>query len=135
MNDALDVVTAALDKGGVVPGAGMTEIRVAGAVRDGANAIEGRKQLAVEAFADALDALPRTLAANAGMDPIDALVDLRAANEKGNAGVIAAGETGHLGDPIEEGILDPAAVKREAIDSATEAATMIVRIDDIIAAE
>ncbi len=133
--DALDVVAAALDEGGVVPGAGTTEIRVAGAVRDAAAGVEGREQLAVEAFADALEALPRTLAANAGMDPIDALVDLRAANESGLAGIIADGETGHVADPVEAGVFDPAAVKREAVDAATEAATMIVRIDDIIAAE
>jgi chaperonin GroEL (HSP60 family) len=124
-----------LDEGGVVPGAGMTEIRVSSVVRDAAAGIQGRQQLAVEAFADALDALPRTLAANAGMDPIDALVDLRAANESGRAGIIGDGETGRVDDPVEAGVLDPAAVKREAVDAATEAATMIVRIDDIIAAQ
>ena len=135
VNDALDVVTAALDEGGVVPGAGATEIAIADAVRQAATGIEGRQQLAVEAFAAAVDVLPRTLAENAGMDPIDALVDLRAAYEsEGRAGLIVAGESGHVGNPTEEGILDPAAVKRDAIESATEAATMIVRIDDVIAA-
>ncbi len=134
LNDALDVVTAALDKGGVVPGAGATEIAIADAVRAQAAGIEGRKQLAVEAFADALDVIPRTLAENTGMDPIDALVDLRATHEnEGVAGVISQGQTGVIGNPIEAGVLDPAAVKREAIESATEAATMIVRIDDVIA--
>ncbi|WP_202935088.1 thermosome subunit alpha [Halorussus amylolyticus] len=135
--DALDVVTAALDSGGVVPGAGATEIAVADRVREAAAGIEGRKQLAVEAFADAVDVLPRTLAENTGMDPIDALVDLRAENEQesGRAGVIAVGQHGEIGDPVEAGIIDPAAVKREAVESATEAATMIARIDDVIAAE
>ena len=68
------------------------------------------------------------------MDQIDALVDLRAANEQGRAGVIAEGETGVIADPVEHGVIDPAEVKREALMSATEAANMIVRIDDVIAA-
>ena len=135
LGDALDVAIVALTKGGVVPGAGMTEIRVADVIRGAAAGTEGRAQLAVEAFADALDVLPRTLAENMGMDPIDAMVELRAANESGDAGIVSAGETGIVTDPLERGIVDPAAVKREAIDSATEAATMIVRIDDVIATE
>ncbi|MBV0901497.1 thermosome subunit alpha [Haloarcula salina] len=133
LNDALDTVVAALDAGGVVPGAGATEIAIADHIRSEAASIEGRKQLAVEAFADAVDVLPRTLAENTGLDAIDALVDLRAEHEsEGIAGVISEGQTGVVGDPVEYGILDPAAVKREAIESATEAATMIVRIDDVI---
>ncbi|WP_224270712.1 thermosome subunit alpha [Haloprofundus salinisoli] len=136
MNDAVDVVIAALDNGGVVPGAGATEIAIADHIRSESAGIEGRKQLAVTAFADAVDSLPRTLAENTGMDSIDALVDLRAAHERdGRAGIISTGRSGEIGDPVEAGILDPAAVKREAIESATEAATMIVRIDDVIAAE
>lgn len=133
--DALDVVTAALDKGGVVSGAGATEIAVADYIRTETAGIQGRKQLAVEAYADAVDVLPRTLAENTGMDPIDALVDLRARHESaGRAGIISQGQTGIIDDPIEYGVLDPAAVKREAVESATEAATMIVRIDDVISA-
>jgi thermosome len=136
LNDALDVVTAALDKGGVVPGAGAAEIAIAAHIRDEAASIEGRKQLAVEAFADAVDVLPRTLAANTGMDPIDALVDLRSEfDSEGRAGIISEGQTGIIGDPVEYGVLDPAAVKEEAVESATEASTMIVRIDDVISAE
>ena len=136
LNDALDVVTAALDSGGVVPGAGSTEIVIADHIREEAASIEGRRQLAVEAFADAVDVLPRTIAENTGLDPIDALVDLRAANESGErAGIIAEGEDGSIEDPVEYGVLDPAAVKHEAIESATEAGTMIVRIDDVISAE
>jgi thermosome len=137
LEDAVDVVTAALNTGGVVPGAGATEIVVADHVREESASIEGRKQLAVEAFADAVDVLPRTLAENTGMDPIDGLVDLRAGNdeEEGPAGIIATGQHGEIGNPVESGVLDPAAVKREAFESATEAATMIARIDDVIAAE
>ncbi len=136
VNDALDVVIAAAETGQVVPGAGASEIAAADAVRDAATGTEGREQLAVEAFADALDVLPRTLAENAGMDPIDALVDLRAAYDaEGRAGLITDGQSGEVGDPVEHGIVDPVAVKREAIQSATEAATMIARIDDVISAE
>ncbi|PSQ48721.1 thermosome subunit [Halobacteriales archaeon SW_7_65_23] len=134
LRDALDVVTAALDAGGVVPGAGATEVGMANYIREEAAGVEGRKQLAVDAYADAVDLIPRTLAENTGMDPIDALVDLRAESEAGNtAGIISEGQTGIVADPTEYGVLDPAAVKREAVDSATEAATMIVRIDDVIA--
>ncbi|XVH33001.1 thermosome subunit alpha [Haloferacaceae archaeon DSL9] len=136
LNDAVDVVIAAIDKGGVVPGAGATEIAIADHVRGHAASVEGRKQLAINAFADAVDALPRTLAENTGLDSIDALVDLRARYDaEGRAGIISTGRSGEIGDPVEAGILDPAAVKREAVDSATEAATMILRIDDVIAAE
>jgi chaperonin GroEL (HSP60 family) len=67
------------------------------------------------------------------MDPIDALVDLRAEHDaEGVAGIISEGQTGTIGDPVQRGVLDPAAVKHEAVESATEAATMIVRIDDVI---
>jgi archaeal chaperonin len=136
IGDALDVVATALESGEVVPGAGATEIAIADKVRSAAAGIEGRKQLAVTAFADALDVVPRTLAGNTGKDPIDALVDLRAAHEsEGRAGLITDGETVTIDDPFEYGVVDPADVKREAIESATEAATMIVRIDDVIAAE
>jgi thermosome len=136
LTDSLDVVYAALDAGGVVPGAGATEIAVANHVREGAAGVEGRRQLAAEAFADAVDVLPRTLAENTGMDPIDALVDLRAAHDSGTmAGIISEDQTGTVADPVDHGVLDPAAVKREAVQNATEAATMIVRIDDVIASE
>jgi thermosome len=136
VNDAVDVVIAALTRGGVVPGAGGTEIAIADHIRSQTAGIEGRKQLAVEAFADAVDSLPRTLAENTGMDSIDALVELRARFDKhGRAGIISGGRAGDIGDPVEHGIIDPAAVKREAIESATEAATMIVRIDDVVAAD
>jgi len=135
LGDALDVVTAAVDQGGVVPGAGATEIAIADHVRDEAASVEGRKQLAVEAFADAIDVLPRTLAENTGMDPIDALVDLRAEFEREDiAGIISEGQTGVIDDPVDYGVLDPVAVKHEAVESAAEASTMIVRIDDVISA-
>ena len=135
IRDGVDAATEAADTGEVVPGAGATELHVAAALREEAASVEGREQLAVEAFADALDVIPRTLAQNAGQDPIDALVDLRAANEDGRAGLVQNGEETTIVDPIDEGVVDPASVKREAIRSATESATMLARIDDVISAE
>ena len=135
VNDAVDVVIAARESG-VVPGAGATEIAISTHLRAAAASVEGRAQLAIEAFADAVDALPRTLAENTGADPIDTLVDLRATHDsEGRAGIIAEGRTATVGDPLEAGIVDPAAVKHEAVESATEAATMVLRIDDVISAE
>ncbi|EMA51665.1 thermosome subunit 3 [Halococcus morrhuae DSM 1307] len=136
LHDGLDVVTAALDAGGVVPGGGASEVAIAAYIRDHAASIEGRRQLAVEAFADATDVLPRTLAENTGMDPIDALVELRSRHDsEGRAGIISESQTGTVTDPVEAGVFDPVAVKHEAIESATEAATMIARIDDVISAD
>jgi thermosome len=135
VNDAVDVVIAARESG-VVPGAGATEIAISTHLRAAAASVEGRAQLAIEAFADAVDALPRTLAENTGADPIDTLVDLRATHDgEGRAGIIAEGRTATVGDPVAAGIVDPAAVKHEAVESATEAATMVLRIDDVISAE
>jgi chaperonin GroEL (HSP60 family) len=132
VDDGVDAAVAALE--GVVPGAGAAEAAVANALRDEAASVEGRQQLAVEAFAEAVETVPRTLAQNAGMDPIDALVDLRAANESGRAGVLGVGTDARVADPVPEGVVDPRTVKRGAFRAATEAATMIVRIDDVISA-
>jgi len=135
VNDAVDAVVAARSTG-VVPGAGATEVAISAHLRQAAASVEGREQLAIEAFADAVDAIPRTLAENTGVDPIDTLVDLRATHDsEGRAGVIASGRTASVEDPLAAGIVDPAAVKREAVDSAAEAATMLLRIDDVISAE
>jgi len=95
--------------------------------------VGGREQLAIEAFADSLEAIPRTLAENGGLDPIDILVELRALHEKGEiwAGVnVLEGETTNMKNA---GVVEPLAVKVQAIKSATEATSMILRIDDVIA--
>jgi thermosome len=135
LEDAIDVVAVAAETGAIVPGAGATEVAIADAIRDASAGITGRQQLAAEAFAEAVEVLPRTLAENAGMDPIDVLVDLRAFHEHGDVlGVVVDGESTTVANPLDYGVVDPAAVKTEAVSSATEAATMIVRIDDIIAA-
>jgi len=135
IDDAINATTVALESG-VVPGAGGTEIAISDAIRSAAAGIEGRQQLAVESFADAVDAVPRTLAQNTGMDPIDAVVDLRSTFEDQDcAGLVATEQTGEVANPLTAGIVDPAGVKHEAITAATEATTMIVRIDDVISSE
>ena len=134
VNDGIDVAVAAQDHGEVVPGGGLVELGIAERLRTEAASVEGRRQLAVEAAAEAFDAVPRTLARNAGRDPIDTLVQLRADNQEGRAGLVVD-EDAEVADPVDRGVLDPAAVKRESIRSAVEVATMILRIDDVITAD
>jgi thermosome len=134
IDDSLGVVRTTLDEGSVLPGGGSPETEVSLGLRDYADSVGGREQLAVEAFADAIDVIPRTLAENAGLDPIDSLVDLRS---KHDAGEISSGLDAYTGDVVDmeaDGVVEPLRVKTQAIESATEAAVMILRIDDVIAA-
>ena len=134
VTDALDVVAATVSEGRVLAGGGAPEVEVARRLRDYADSVEGREQLAVEAFADALEIIPRTLANNAGLDSIDTLVDLRAAHENGQVNAGLDVYTGDVEDTLEAGVVEPAHAKRQAISSATEAANLVLKIDDIIAA-
>lgn len=134
MHDALRVVACAMEDGKYVAGGGAAEIELALKLRDYAASVGGREQLAIQAFADAIEVVPRALAENAGLDPIDMLVALRSAHEKGkkNAGLdVFAGEPT---DMLKAGVIEPLRVKTQAISSGTESATMILRIDDVIAA-
>jgi thermosome len=134
VEDALDVVAQTVTDGRVLAGGGAPEVEVASRVRDYADGVKGREQLAVEAFANALELIPRTLAENAGLDPIDTLVDLRAAHEDGeeNAGLDVF--TGDVVDTYDAGVIEPAHAKEQAIASAQEAANLVLKIDDIIEA-
>nr|WP_277542586.1 thermosome subunit beta [Halomicroarcula sp. FL173] len=134
VQDALDVVAATVTQGQVLGGGGAPEVEVARRLRDFADGVEGREQLAVEAFADALEIVPRTLAKNAGLDGIDTLVDLRAAHEDGEVSAGLNVFTGDVEDTLETGVVEPAHAKRQAISSAAEAANLVLKIDDIIAA-
>ena len=134
VDDSLGVVRTTLADGHVVPGGGAPETELALELRDFADSVGGREQLAVEAFADALEVIPRTLAENAGLDPIDSLVDLRARHDGGEFGAGLDAYTGEVIGMDEDGVVEPLRVKTQAIESATEAATMILRIDDVIAA-
>ncbi|NPB01761.1 MAG: thermosome subunit [Methanopyri archaeon] len=134
IEDAIGVVAAALEDGKVVPGGGAPEVEVARQLRKYADAVEGREQLAVEAFADAMEVIPRTLAENSGLDPIDVLVQLRAKHEEGEVETGIDVFEGDVKNMLEEGVVEPLRVKTQAISSATEAAELILRIDDVIAA-
>ncbi|WP_434737253.1 thermosome subunit beta [Haloarcula montana] len=134
VTDALDVVASTVANGTVLGGGGAPEIEVAARLRDYADSVEGREQLAVEAFADALEIIPRTLAENAGLDSIDTLVDLRAAHEDGEVSAGLNVFTGDVEDTLETGVVEPAHAKRQALSSAVEAANLVLKIDDIIAA-
>jgi thermosome len=132
VEDAIGVVASTVEDGKVVVGGGAPEIAIAKGLKDYAETISGREQLAVTAFAEALEVVPRTLAENAGLDSIDSLVDLRAAHEDSlymGLNVFEGGVT----DMKEAGVIEPQRVKKQAIQSAAEAAEMILRIDDVIA--
>ncbi|CAB3288836.1 Thermosome subunit [Methanocaldococcus lauensis] len=136
LDDAIGVVKCALEEGKIVAGGGATEIELAKRLRKFAETVAGREQLAVKAFADALEVIPRTLAENSGLDPIDMLVKLRAAHEKEGGEVCGLDVfEGEVVNMLERGVVEPLKVKTQAIDSATEASVMLLRIDDVIAAE
>lgn len=134
VEDAIGGVSSALRNGRVVGGGGATEVELAQQLRDYADSIGGREQLAINAFADALEIIPRTLAENAGYDPIDTLVDLRNKHDDGEtwAGIdVTSGKSQKLFD---EGVVEPKQTKTQAVQSASESAEMILRIDDVISA-
>jgi len=135
LKDALSVVADVVQKPKVVTGGGAAEAELAKRLKQYATKVGGREQLAIEAFADTLEMIPKTLAENAGLDPIDTLVALRTAHEKKdgvNQGVDVF--KGGVKDLSKQGVIEPVKVKEQAIRSATEAASMILRIDDVIAA-
>ena len=135
MNDSLSVVSDVIENSKIVAGGGAVEVEVAKELRKYATKVGGREQLAVEAFADAVEIIPRTLAENAGLEPIDIIVELRSAHEKEDGKYKGINVfTGKLQNTLKKGVIEPAVVKEQAIKSAAESAAMILRIDDIIAA-
>ena len=133
LHDVLSVVADLYKKNKVVAGGGATETEVSKQLREYAVQIGGRAQLAVEAFAKSLEIIPRTLAENAGLEQIDILVNLRSAHEKSKGCFMGVDVfSGEIVDMFEKGIIEPLSVKEQAIKSASEAATMILRIDDVI---
>ena len=133
LEDALRVVSVVLEDKKCVAGGGAPEVELSLRLREYAASVGGRAQLAIEAFASALEIIPRTLAENAGLDPIDMLVELRSDHENGKKTVGLNVYEGKAVDMREAGVVEPLRVKTQAIASATEAAVMILRIDDIIA--
>jgi thermosome len=134
--DALSVVSDVVENSKIVAGGGAVEIEVAKELRKHATKVGGREQLAVEAFADAIEVIPRALAENAGLDPIDVLVELRSAHDKENGKNMGINVfTGKVQNSIDNGVIEPLVVKEQAIKSAEESACMILRIDDVITAK
>ncbi len=134
MHDALSVVADVIEHNKIVAGGGAVESEMARGLRNYAKKIGGREQLAIEAFADSIEIVPKTLAENAGLEPIDILVALRSAHEKTKGYLMGVDVfTGKIVDMQGKGIIEPSRVKEQAVKSATEAASMIIRIDDVIA--
>ncbi|RLI42929.1 thermosome subunit [Candidatus Bathyarchaeota archaeon] len=135
MQDALSVVSDVIENNKIVPGGGAVEAEIAKELRSYATKVGGREQLAIEAFADSIEVIPKTLAENAGLEPIDIMVELRSSHEKldgKNMGVNVF--TGKIGNMLQNGVVEPSVVKEQAVKSAAESASMILRIDDVIAA-
>jgi len=135
MEDALRVVGVVVEDGMLVAGGGAPEVELALRLREYAATVGGREQLAIEAFADAMEVIPKTLAENAGLDQIDSLVALRSKHEKGMKTAGLDMETGEPVDMLAAGVVEPLRVKTQAINSAAESAVMILRIDDVIASK
>ncbi len=133
VHDALCVVRNAVEDGKITAGGGAPETELAKNLRNYAVKVGGREQLAVEAYAEALEAIPLTLAENAGLDPIDIMVALRAEHEKKNHQYFGIEiTTGKIKNMLDLFVLEPLRVKQQVIKSATEAANMILKIDDLI---
>lgn len=133
LEDAMSVVAVAIEDGKMVTGGGSTAVELAMRLREYAASVGGREQIAIDAFASAMEVVPTALSENAGLDPIDILIELRKAHKAGkkNAGVNVY--NGKVVDMYKENVLEPFRVGKQAINSATDAAVMILRIDDVIA--
>lgn len=135
LHDALSVVKAVMENPYVLPGGGASEIELAKRLRAYARSIGGREQLAIEIYANALEIIPKTLVENAGHNPVDLIVELRSKHESEDS--VAYGiniDTGKPDNMVNLGVLEPLTVLTQAIQSATEVASMILKIDDVIAA-
>lgn len=135
LHDALCVIRNVVEDGRVVAGGGAPEIQVARNLHEYAESLPGREQLAVIAFAEAMEIIPKTLAENAGLDPIDIIADLKAQHEKGEVTAGVDGLKGKVGDLAKANVWEPLVVKRQAVKSASEVAQMLLRIDDVIASK
>jgi len=135
LHDALSVVKVALEDGKMTAGGGAAAIAIAMALRDYAPSIGGREQMAIESFANAIEIVPKTLSENAGLDPIDMMLGLRNEHKKGNkyAGINVLG--GKVEDMLKNRVIEPLRVSLQEIEASSEAATMILRIDDVIASK
>jgi len=134
LHDALCVVRDVVEEPKILAGGGAPELEVSRMLKKYAETLPGREQLAVKSFAEALEAVPITLTENAGLDPIDVLSELIARHEKGETWAGIEVHSGKVQDMNQAGVFEPLAVKKQIVKSATEAASMILKIDDVIAA-
>jgi thermosome len=134
VHDALCVVRDIVEEPKIVAGGGSPELEVSRQLKKYAETLPGREQLAVRGFAEALESIPTALTENAGLDPIDVLSELRARHEKGETWAGIEVVSGKVQDMSKAGVFEPLAVKKQIIKSGTEAATMLLKIDDVIAA-
>jgi len=135
LHDALSVVKVALEDGKMTAGGGATATEIAMSLREYAPNIGGREQMAIEAFANALEIVPRALSENAGLDPIDIMLELRRAHKKGNRYAGINVNRGKVEDMIKNNVIEPLRLGIQEIQAASEAAIMILRIDDVIASK
>jgi thermosome len=135
LNDALGVVAVALEDGKILIGGGATPMELSSELHEYASTVGGREQLAIEAFANSIEIIPRTLAENAGLDPINTLIDLRKAHKSGKKHTGLNVWEGVVTDMKKMKIIEPMRVMKQAIQGATETAIMILRIDDVIASK
>jgi chaperonin GroEL (HSP60 family) len=133
IHDSLMVVKDVIETPSIVAGGGSPEAYLAGQLKEWADSFDGREQLAIKAYAESLEAIPLTIAENAGMDPIDSIIALRAKHDSGKNSIGINAREGNIGDMYSLDIVEPLVVKEQIIKSATEAACMILRIDDVIA--
>jgi chaperonin GroEL (HSP60 family) len=133
LHDALMVVKDVIEKPAIVAGGGAPEAYLASQLKDWSDNFEGREQLAIRKYAEALEVIPLTIAENAGMDPIDTMANLRARQNNGRRWAGINAKEGKIDDMLTLNIVEPVAVKEQIAKSATEAACMILRIDDVIA--
>jgi len=133
IHDSLMVVKDVIETPAIVAGGGAPEALLAAFLKDWSNGFDGRQQLAIKKYAEALEVIPLTIAENAGMDPIDTMVTLRAKQSEGKKWTGINAKEGKVSDMLSQNIVEPVVVKEQIIKSATEAASMILRIDDVIA--
>ena len=134
LDDAMSVVAVAIEDGKIVTGGGSTAVELAMRLREYAASVGGREQIAIDAYASALEVIPTALAENAGLDPIDILINMRKAHKDGKTHAGLNVYTGKVVDMMDQKVIEPIRVDRQAINSATDAAVLILRIDDVIAA-
>ena len=133
LHDSLCVVADVVEDNRIIAGGGAIEVELARNLRSYATEIGGREQLAIEAYADSLEGIPKILANNAGLEPIDIMVALRTAHEKGKKWVGVDALSGEVTDMMKKNVVEPAVMKEHLINAASETASMILRIDDVIA--